>query len=362
VKTLHINTERTWRGGEQQALYLAEGLVRRGHQAMVLCRRGSRMAERARAAGLPTHDMRASAELDPRAVWRVARLVRVHAVDIVHMHTSHAHTFGVLGGLLRRHTKLVVSRRVDFSIRRGIGSALKYRLPVDRYIAVSEAIKRVLVRDGIRPELVSVVHSGVDLSRFGRYERRDHRAEFGLADDTPVIGNIAALADHKGHRYLLDAVPLVLERHPEARFFICGEGELWDDLHAQRARLGLDREVTFTGFRRDVPSLLEFFDVFAMSSHLEGLNTSILDALAMRKPVVATNAGGIPEIVRDGQTGLLVPPRDPPSLAQAICRLIDDPGEARRLAQAGRALVEREFTCDSMVEGTLAVYREVLSA
>ena len=229
-----------------------------------------------------------------------------------------------------------------------------------RFVAVSHAIKRVLVDDGIPADLISVVHSGIDLARFDDFTPTDHRAEFGLSADAVVIGNMAAMADHKGQRYLLDAAPLVVARHPQARFFICGDGELWDDLHAQRDRLGMQDHVTFTGFRNDVPSLLAFFDVFAMSSHLEGLNTSLLDALAMRKPVVAADAGGMPEIVRDGDTGLLVPSKDPPRLADAICELIEDRDKAARLAENGRRWVEEEFTRDSMVEGTLKIYEEVL--
>jgi glycosyltransferase involved in cell wall biosynthesis len=362
MNTLHINTERTWRGGEQQTLYLAAGLMARGHGALVLCRPGFPLAERARAAGVPTHELDVSGEVHPGAIVEIARLVSARGVDIVHMHTSHAHTLGALAGILAPRTKLVVSRRVDFSIRKHATSILKYRIPIDRIIAISHAVRRVLIDDGIPPDLVSVVHSGIDLSRFDHVEVPDYRAEFGLAEDAVVVGNVAALADHKGHRFLLDAVPQVLQRHPEARTIICGDGELWDELHAQRARLGIEKQVIFAGFRTDVPALLGFFDLFVMSSHLEGLNTSILDALAMRRPVVATDAGGIPEIIRDGETGLLVPAKDPPALADAVCRLVEDRGLAHRLAEGGRRWVEKEFTTDAMVEGTLAIYRELLSS
>jgi glycosyltransferase involved in cell wall biosynthesis len=218
-----------------------------------------------------------------------------------------------------------------------------------------------LIDDGIPPDLISVVHSGIDLGRFENVPQRDYRAEFGLDPDAVAIGNVAALVDHKGHRYLLDAVPSVLERHPNARFIVCGDGELREALRSQAARLGIERAVTFAGFRKDVPSLLGFFDIFVMSSHLEGLNTSILDALAMRLPVVGTDAGGIPEIIRDGQTGRLVPARDPGSLAAAICDLIGDREEARRLGEGGRRWVEEEFTCGRMVEGNLAIYRKLLA-
>ncbi len=361
MRTLHIDTERGWRGGEQQALYLCGGLLQHGHEAVMACRSGDEMARRAARTGVPTYEFNPVGEIDPGAVLRLARLIRTGRFDLVHMHTSHAHTLGTLAGMLSPETALIVSRRVDFSVRKHAGSILKYKLPVDRYIAISEAVRDVLVKDGISADRISVVHSGIDLSRFEHVEDRDLRGEFGLPEDAVVIGNLGALVDHKGHRYLLDAAPEVLDEHPEARFIICGEGELRGPLEEQRRRLGLEGHVLLPGFRPDVPELLNFFDIYAVPSHMEGLNTSLLDALAMRNPVAACAAGGIPEIVRDGETGLLVPPRDPERLADAIIELIEHPEQGREMGQAGRQLVEREFCVESMVAGTLEVYRRVLA-
>ena len=358
--TLHIDGERTWRGGEQQVLYLTTGLQARGHEVTIACQPGSPLARRAAEAGLAVAEVRMRGEADFLAVWALRRLIRRGGFDLVHMHTSHAHALGCAAAALARRGKTIVSRRVDFGIARNLFSGFKYRHGVDRYIAISHAIKTVLVTGGVPPSRVAVVHSGIDLARFESVPPNDFRAELGIAADAPIVGNVAHMADHKGQRYLLAAMPRVLAAEPRARLVVVGDGELRGALEAQADALGVRGAVTFTGFRADVPQWLALFDVFVMSSHLEGLCTSVLDALAMRTPVVAAAAGGLPEIIRHEQTGLLAPVKDPEALAEAILRLLADPALGRLLAEAGRRWVEEEFSADRMVEGTLGVYQEVM--
>jgi glycosyltransferase involved in cell wall biosynthesis len=358
--TLHLDGERTWRGGEQQALYLTTGLQARGHRVTVACQPGSPLAERAREAGLEVAEVRMRGEADFLAVLALRRLMRRGGFDIVHMHTSHAHTIGCTAAALARRGRTIVSRRVDFGVAKNLVSGFKYRHAVDRFVAISHAIKRVLMAGGVDERRIAVVHSGVDLGRFEDVPPNRFRDELGFPPDAPVIGNVAHMADHKGQRYLIAAMPAVLAAEPRARLVVVGDGELRGALEAQARELDVGRAVTFTGFRTDVPQWLDFFDVFVMSSHLEGLCTSVLDALVMRKPVVAAAAGGLPEIIRNEETGLLVPTKDPEALAQAILRLLADRELGRRLAEAGRRRVEEHFSADSMVEGTLRVYHEVM--
>lgn len=360
VKTLHIDGEHTWRGGEQQVMYLTAGLKARGHGVTVACQPGSPLAERARAAGLDVAEVRMRGEADFRAVLALRRIIRRGKFDIVHMHTSHAHALGCAAAALARRGRTIVSRRVDFGIAANLIGGFKYRHGVDRFIAISQAVRRVLVDGGVEPARVAVVHSGIDLSRFDGVPPGRIREEYAVPQDARVIGNVAAVADHKGQRYLLAAMPRVLAAEPMARLFVVGDGELRGALEAQVKELDIGHAVTFTGFRTDVPQWLALFDVFIMSSHLEGLCTSVLDALAMRRPVVASAAGGLPEIIRHEVTGLLVPPKEPEPLADAIVRLLRDRELGRRLAEAGRRHVEAEFSAESMVEGTLRVYHEVM--
>lgn len=360
-----MDTEKGWRGGEQQALYLAEGLRRRGVENLCVGQPGKPYVERCAAKGLAVEEVRTHGEADPVGAARLRRLIRSWRPDVVHMHTSHAHTLGVAAARTSgRGARTVVSRRVDFSIYRNALrlSWLKYRFGVDRYVAISRGVRDQMVRDGIPAGRIRIVHSGIDLARFEGVEPAAVRAEFGFPPGTRIVLDVAAFGWHKAQEFLVRATPEILRRHPGTRVLLVGEGECEPRVRAEAAALGLEREIVFTGFRTDVPSLLAACDVFVMCSVLEGLCTSLLDALALRRPAVGSAVGGIPEVLLDGVTGLLVPPRDPAALADAVCRVLGDAELAARLGGEGRRHVEREFTVDSMVEGTLGVYRELLAS
>jgi glycosyltransferase involved in cell wall biosynthesis len=186
--------------------------------------------------------------------------------------------------------------------------------------------------------------------------------ELWLPTHAPVVMNIGALVPHKGHRHLIDAAAIVRRDVPDAHVVILGEGTLRATLEQQVRHLHLDRHVLLPGFRADVLAVLKSADLFVMSSETEGLGTSILDAMACGKAVVGTSAGGIPEIVEDGVTGLIVPPRDPEALAAAITKLLVDEPLRARMGAAGLARVRERFTVDRMIEGTLRVYERVLTS
>lgn len=365
LSSLHINTEPTWRGGEQQTLYLVAGLITRGHPATLVAQRGGPLARRAREAGVPTVEVPMRGEADLGAVLGLASLLRRVRPRVVHFHTSHAHTLGAMAAALLggRRPRTVLTRRVDFSIFRHSFLGLnrwKYR-SVDRIVAISEAIRDVLLADGIDPRRIDLVPSGVDPARFDGVRPVDLRHELGLPPATRLVANVAHLADHKGQVYLVDAAPRILSACPDAAIIIIGEGELRDPLMARARDLGVAGRVLFPGFRTDVPGILRGIDIYVMPSHMEGLGTAVLDALCCALPVVAARAGGIPEIVRDRENGLLVPPRDPEALAAAVIGLLRDPALARALAARGPATVRDRFGVDRMVDGNVAVYRRLVA-
>jgi len=358
----HLNTERTWRGGEGQTLALATGLARRGHRSVVIAQRGGELARRAVAAGLPTHEVAMRGEWDLLAVHRLAGLLRGQRPDVVHMHTSHAHTLGVLASCFTGIGVRVVSRRVDFSIHRHRFSlsGFKYRHGVDRFIAISQAVRDQLVRDGLDPERIALVHSGVDPDRFRGGDAARARADLGVPPDAPLFGTVAHFGWHKSLETLIAAAAGVVARVPEAWIAIIGDGDLRPALEAERARSPAASRIVMPGFRANVADFLAAFDLFVMPSVMEGLCTSILDAFAVGVPVVAARAGGIPELVRDGETGRLVPPRDPEALAEALATTWRDGGARQRFRAAAQAHLLGSFTHDAMVDGTLAVYRALL--
>jgi glycosyltransferase involved in cell wall biosynthesis len=257
---------------------------------------------------------------------------------------------------------------VDFSIYRNALrlSWFKYRFGVDRFIAISQGVRAQMVKDGIPADRISIVHSGIDLARFEGVAPSDLRTEFGFPAGAPVVLDVAAFGWHKAQEVLVRATPRILARVPGARVLLVGDGECLEKVRGEARALGLLGEagggakIVFAGFRTDVPSLLAGCDCFVMCSVLEGLCTSLLDALALRRPAVGSAVGGIPEVLVDGVTGLLVPPRDPAALADAVVRVLTDRPLGARLGDAGRRHVEAKFTMDAMVEGTLRVYRELV--
>lgn len=360
TKSLHINDQFTWRGGEHQVFYLLRGLNARGHRAELVAQPQSTMGERAREAGVTVHDMRMRGEADLVAARRIARLISRERYDIVQMHTAHAHMLGALACAFNSAPLCVVSRRVDFPINAGpFGIAkLKYYWRIDAYIAVCAAIKEVLIAGGVREDKIYVVRSGATPPKV--VPDKNAREELGVESGERLVGNVGALVDHKGQRYLIEAAPFVLERVPNAKFVIVGGGELERPLKELASRLNVERRVILPGHREDVGSYYKEFDVFVAPSHMDGLNNSVVEAMMMRKPVIGASAGGIPEIIDHGKDGLLVPPKDPRALAEAIVDLLEHPEKAERLAHAGYERAMSAFTADHMVEGTIEVYKKLL--
>jgi glycosyltransferase involved in cell wall biosynthesis len=358
LKVLHVDTARSWRGGQNQVLLTSLGMAERGHEITLACREGSELLARALAAGVRTRPARFQGDLGPFGVFSLARTLNEVKPDVMQLHDPHAVSAGLVARRLARSRALVVAtRRVDFPLR-SWPSRVKYRA-CHRVIAVSRAIALLLRADGLPDARVRLVYEGVP-DRPPVDGGALALAALGVPAGSPVVGNVAALTGHKDHATLIEAMALLRERVPRAVAVIAGEGELRAPLEAQARARGLSRAVIFAGFRTDLDRLMPAFTVFCLSSHLEGLGTSLLDAMAFGRPVVATAAGGIPEAVEDGKTGLLVPPRDPPALANALAALLTDEARARTLGAAGRGRFLAHFSAAHMVDETLKVYAEGL--
>jgi len=364
MRVVHIDTEHTWRGGEQQALYTLVGLRDRGISAVALAQPDSAFLERCTEAGLETRAFRVRGEWDLAAARRLAGVLSEETFDIVHAQTPHAHAVALLARWFLPREKrplLVVSRRVDFPIRPDyVGLRRRKYNRADCIIAISTAVRDVLVAGGVRPEKITLVREGVDIERIDRAPERtaEIRCQWGVPEGAPFIVNVAALTGHKGQRYLIEAAPAIRQAVPEARMVIFGDGDLRSELE-ERIRLeNVADAVTLAGFRppEEIPSVLKAADVFVFPSVLEGLGTSLFDAMAARAPIVTTTAGGIPDIVQNERNGLLVSPRDPAALARAVVRVVQDAELREKLITAAREFVEREGTYQRMVEETVRVY------
>jgi glycosyltransferase involved in cell wall biosynthesis/tRNA A-37 threonylcarbamoyl transferase component Bud32 len=365
LKILHINTELTWRGGEQQVLYLIKGLTKKGYISHLICQPKGSLYDHALQEGVKTFPLPMRGEVDLIAAFKIAQRIRQEKYDLVHSHTSHGHSL-VIGAsfFLRKPPIRIVTRRLDFSIFRHnfLGMNIyKYTKGVDHIIAISQKVRDVLIKDGISPDKISIVHSGVDVDRFKGVKGDYILQEFSIPSGTPILGNVAYLVEHKGQKYLIQAMSEVVKKHPEIRLFILGKGRLELQLKAMAEALNLERNIIFTGFRKDVGAFLNIFNLLVVSSVEEGLNSTILDALSLEVPVVATDAGGIPEVINNGETGILVPRADPEALASGILWMLSNPDQAKAMAKKGREKVIKQFSDKVMVEKNIQIYQKLIS-
>ncbi len=360
MKILHIETGMNLYGGPQQVLYILQGLRERGLTQMLVCPEGSAIL----GAAAPWVDkcipvsLRKGLNLD---LYRNLReILARERPDLVHVH-SRRRGADIWAALAARKAGIpaIVSRRVD-NPEPGWLARRKYGLYA-RVIAISEGIRQVLLREGVPPGHVVTVRSAVDAAPYLHpCERETFRETFALPEQAIVLAMIAQLIPRKGHRHLLAVLPEIVRHHPETRVLLFGKGGLRQALEEEVQRLGLQDHVIFAGFRDDLARWLPCIDVVVHPADMEGLGVSLLQASAAAVPIIATRAGGIPEAIEHGLTGLLIEPGDTAGLRDAILTLLDAQDLRLAMGLAGRQRAMSEFSTAHMVEGNLAVYRDVL--
>ncbi len=354
---LHISTARTWRGGEQQLTYLYEELNTKNIQQILLCAKNSVIEQYFISKTYKHCSVRKGSNINLLFARKVREICRGHEIDIIHVHDSHALSFALLAAdFFGNGASLVVSRRVDFPVK----SKRKYNHPnIKKILCVSDAIREITGRDIVNKSALKTVYSGIDPGRFtAGCGSGILREEYNLSSDFKLIGNIAALAPHKDYFTFLDTAELLVKEDLQARFFIIGEGKLEKRLKRYAQDRGITDHVIFTGFRSDIPRVLPELDLFLTTSETEGFGTTILDAFACRVPVVATDAGGIPEIVEDNVTGLLGGVKRPEALAAGVKRILSDGTLRDRIVSRAYEKV-KSFTKEVMADKTLEVYQDI---
>jgi len=361
LRTLHVETGMHSLGGPAQVVYLMTGLRDRGHEARLVCPKGSSVSRHAMAAGLDVVTVPLRTDLDVSFVLRLYRTIRRMNPDLVHLHSRRgADIMGGVAARLARVPAVILSRRIDNPVRRGPLSKLKYGTLCDRIITISDAVTNALLEGGVDPAKITRVRSAVDAKAYKVEPNGRFRKALGVRPETHVIGIVGQLIERKGHRYLLDAMPAILDKFPDTVLVALGQGPLLSHLRNHANSLKIEQNVMFVGFRNDMPHILRELDVLVHPATMEGLGVAVLQAMAAELPVVATAAGGMPEAVQDSVSGILVPPRDAGALSDAVIRLLAAPELRRAMGAAGRRIVEEQFSVDGMVEGILAVYRTAL--
>ncbi|MFQ5830307.1 MAG: glycosyltransferase family 4 protein [Candidatus Methylomirabilia bacterium] len=347
-------------GGEVSLLALLKGLDRSRWATVVVVPSEGAVAVGCRALGLPTHviplpSLRRPGPATLRSLVALHRLVKGSGSTLLHANGSRAMLYAGLTGRLARRPVIWHARVADPDhLLDRLLASLAHAVIVN-----SNAVRR---RFSWAPaDKVHCIYNGVDLAPFSpRPSSPGLRASLGLPQGVRVAGSIGRFVAYKGYHHLLEAAAMVREKFPDLHWVLVGEGKLRGDLERQCRRFGLERTVRLTGWQERIPEHLALFDLFVLPSLGEHFGRVILEAMAMEKAVVATDAGGVPEIVLDGETGILVPPADPAAMAAAVISLIEDPAKAARLGEAGRRRVASEFTLARHVDAVDRLYASLL--
>ncbi|MBI3802815.1 MAG: glycosyltransferase family 4 protein [Nitrospirae bacterium] len=353
MKILHTEASLAWGGQEIRILTEAKGFVKRGHTVVVAAPPDALIFARAQEAGLPTEAVPMQKSGYPAAVKGLLEVIEKHQIDLVHTHSSRDSWLGLFAARFSgRRPRLIRTRHLSTPVGRSWLSTWLYRRP-DRIITTGEATRRLLIEEsGLAPERIISIPTGVDLGHF---------QPVPPAAGVPAVGMVAFLRDWKGHTYFIDAAREVLRKMPEAAFYIVGDGPEEERLRSLLDRINLTDRIEMLGYQTDIRAVLSRLDIVVLTSYAnEGVPQSLLQAMAMEKPVIGTTVGGIPEVIEEGVNGYLIPPRDSDACAAKILELIQQPALRAAMGRAGRARVEKEFSFDRMLDQVETVYHAAL--
>jgi len=361
---LHTEASDGWGGQEIRILLEMGGFLKRGHRLFLAATPQSQILKEANLRGISAKAIPMNRLRWPASCLALSRLIRSEEIDIINTHSS-ADSWIASGAayLSGRRPLLVRSRHLSTPISDRMTSRLLYNRLPDGIITTSEAIKADMIRkNGFDGEKIVSIPTGIDLSRFDPDRHGTGlREAWGIPPSAAVVGTIGVLRSWKGHAYFIQAARLVLQKHPEAAFFIVGEGPGRPYLEKAIKENRLEGKVRLVGHCAEVERAFAALDLFVLASTgNEGVPQAVLQAFAMKKPVIATGVTGITEVVKTGETGRLVPPKDPAALAEAILLHLGRPAAGKAMAEAGRRLVEKEYHFEGMLDRVEHFYLQLL--
>jgi len=369
IKVLHIIGGGEFGGAEQYLLTLLRSMDSTEFELHTACLFAEPLAPLVRTEGFPAHIFEMKSKIDIKPVGQVAALIAAEAFDIIHTHGVRANLIGRLAakragkGTVVTTVHSVLSFDYNRRLDRYINSLCEIgtRRITRRFITISCMLAGQLEAEGIQGEKIVTIHNGLETEKYDpEISGLPVREEFGVALDAAVAGIVARLHPVKGHAYLLEAVAKVVRDFPGLKLMVVGTGPDLAKLEKLTISLGLGRNVIFTGFRKDIPEIIAALDVLVVPSLSEGLGLTVMEGMAMKKPVLAFQVGGIPELITSGFDGLLVPPRDVDALAAALKDLIRDKRLAAKLGEAARTTIVDKFSAKVMAAKTASVYMDLI--
>ena len=354
LKILHTESSTGWGGQEHRTFKEMVALRERGHTLELACPVGARLGDRAEKLGFAVHRIRMRGGGDLISMWKIARLLRRGRFDIVNTHSGHDSLLGGTAGRLARTPLIVRTRHLALAVT----SLATYKTLPHRVVTVSEWVRQYLIAAGVPEDHVVAIHTGIDPPPL--VEHSTLRAELGLKADDVVIGTVAILRFEKGHRELIEAALPILAERPNVHLVFAGDGPIYQRLKDYIAEKRIADRVHLLGLRNDIPNVLAGCDFFALATWQEALGTSFIEAMAAGLAVVGTAVDGVPEVVRHGVSGLLVPAKDTAALTAALRTLVTDAALRRRFGQAGLEITRTRFSVATMAAEMEAFYLKSL--
>lgn len=362
LNILHTESSKGWGGQEIRIFTEALGMISRGNQVMIAAHVDADILKNAKQKGIPVTEVDFNGKGFVHGVRAILRLIQKHNIDVVNTHSSRDSWIGGIAGKLSRRSPLVVrSRHLHIPIGKDPISRVLHRKIPHFIVTTGEPIRELILKKLNFPEdRVESIPTGIDLSRFDPSKPHSNvRQEYGIPQDGFIIGTIAVLRSWKGHEFLLEAARQLCTIRSDLWFLLVGDGPGLERYGNWVRDHGLESRIILTGYQERVPEILHSIDLFVLPSYAnEGVPQALIQAMAMKKPAITCNVGGISEVLVDGKTGRFAKPKDPSSLASLIVELKDDVWQRRQLADSGFAMVQSKFSIETMLDRTEEIYHK----
>ncbi|MFQ3550218.1 MAG: glycosyltransferase family 4 protein [Armatimonadota bacterium] len=358
LKTLHIDSEKGWGGGQVEVSALCKYLREQGHGVVICCKYQSALHNWAKSQDINTLTLPLTNISSLYSIYILLLFIKKWQPDVIHLHSSKATFIGSLASYFSKNNVTITTRRMQYHISSNWLNLKIYNKLCDCVIAISNAVKESLLDSGVKEDIIRVIPSGCDYNKFSSFQKDlSKRSEFSIDSDKLLLIAIGT-AECKGNEYLIKAVSELKKEKYNIECIIIGNSNHLNNL--KKLSYQLNAGIIFTGFRDDVPNLMAMSDVFVMPSLSEGLGISVLEAMAMGKPVIASETGGLKEIVIDGSTGYSIEPGNYKDIIAAVKKIIDNPDEAVKMTEEARKRVEEKYTFEAMTKSNEELYYELL--
>ncbi len=358
MRVLHINAGEVWSGIEQRILFIARYLKEKRVYCALAISPFSPLWKKAEKEGIKVFPLKIKSEFSLPSIFKLRKIIREEGITLLHTHRSSDHWLGFWAsrGL---EIMLIRTRHNLTPIPKNPFNYFLYQKATHHFIAVAEIIKRAMIEDfKIPPSKITTIHSAVDIEKFKR-KKGGLREELGFPSNIPLVGTVGRIRDHKDYPLFLETARWILERNPKVRFVIVGEGPLEGYIRKLTRDFQLDKKVIFLGKREDVEKIVPDFDVFLLTSKIEGSPAVIKEAMLCGIPVVASKVGGIPEIIENGKEGVLISRRNPEDFGRAVLELLDQKEKVKKMVEKARKKVRENYSPEILGKETLEVYERL---